>query len=245
MTEAARVRMTIPVIYEDDDILLVNKPAGMAVQGGAGVAHPLDDVLSRQVGYRVHLVHRLDRETSGLLVVAKHPAAAWEWIALIAGKRVQKTYTAYCFGLPELHGKPARTGTIAAPVTAHGREQAAVTQFFVEQTAIIPPGDGTDAPTVSRLRLVLGTGRMHQIRIHLAQAHCPIIADDRHGDFRLNKAARKSLRAKTLCLAATRITLPLGGSPRTFSVSLPPHMQTAPLADALTAPVPQRPGQSS
>ncbi|MBD5428031.1 MAG: RluA family pseudouridine synthase [Treponema sp.] len=228
--------MTIPVIYEDDDILLVNKPAGMAVQGGAGVTHPLDDVLSRQVGYRVHLVHRLDRETSGLLVVAKHPAAAREWIALIAGKHVQKTYTAYCFGVPELRGKPARTGTIVAPVTAHGREQAAVTQFFVEQTATIPPGDGTDAFTVSRLRLVLGTGRMHQIRIHLAQAHCPIIADDRHGDFRLNKAARKSLRAKTLCLAATRITLPLGGTPRTFSVSLPPHMQAAPLADALPAP---------
>lgn len=245
MTEAARGRMTIPVIYEDDDILLVDKPAGMAVQGGAGVAHPLDDVLSRQVGYRVHLVHRLDRETSGLLVVAKHPAAAREWIALIAGKHVQKTYTAYCFGLPELHGRPARTGTIAAPVTAHGREQAAVTQFFVEQTATIPPGNGTDALTVSRLRLVLETGRMHQIRIHLAQAHCPIIADDRHGDFRLNKAARKSLRAKTLCLAATHITLPLGGSPRTFSVSLPPHMQAAPLADALAAPVPHRPGQSS
>lgn len=228
--------MTIPVIYEDDDILLVDKPAGMAVQGGAGIAHPLDDELSRQVGRRVHLVHRLDRETSGLLVVAKHPAAAREWAALIAGKRVQKTYTAYCFGMPELHGKSARTGTIAAPVTAHGREQAAETRFWVEQTATIPPDDGTDALTVSRLRLVLGTGRMHQIRIHLAQAHCPIIADDRHGDFRLNKTAKKSLRIKTLCLAATRITIPLGGTPRTFSVSLPPHMQTEPLAAALAAP---------
>ncbi len=228
--------MTIPVIYEDDDILLVDKPVGMAVQGGAGVAHPLDDVLSRQVGYQVHLVHRLDRETGGLLVVAKHPAAAREWIALIAGKRVQKTYTAYCFGVPELHGKPARAGTIAAPVTAHGREQAAVTQFLVEQTVRIPPGDGMDALTVSRLRLVLGTGRMHQIRIHLAQVRCPIVADDRHGDFRLNRAAKKSLRAKTLCLAATRITIPLGGKQRTFSVSLPTHMQTGPLADAFAAP---------
>ncbi len=228
--------MTIPVIYEDDDILLVDKPAGMAVQGGAGVAHPLDDVLSRQVGYQVHLVHRLDRETGGLLVVAKHPAAAREWIALIAGKRVQKTYTAYCFGVPELHGKPARAGTIAASVTAHGREQAAVTQFLVEQTVRIPPGDGMDALTVSRLRLVLGTGRMHQIRIHLAQVRCPIVADDRHGDFRLNRAAKKSLRAKTLCLAATRITIPLGGKQRTFFVSLPPHMQTGPLADVFAAP---------
>ncbi len=228
--------MTIPVIYEDDDILLVDKPAGMAVQGGAGVAHPLDDVLSRQVGYQVHLVHRLDRETGGLLVVAKHPAAAREWIALIAGKRVQKTYTAYCFGVPELHGKSARAGTITAPVTAHGREQAAVTQFLVEQTVRIPPGDGMDALTVSRLRLVLGTGRMHQIRIHLAQVRCPIVADDRHGDFRLNRAAKKSLRAKTLCLAATRITIPLGGKQRTFFVSLPPHMQTGPLADVFAAP---------
>lgn len=228
--------MTIPVIYEDDDILLVDKPAGMAVQGGAGVAHSLDDMLSRQVGYRVHLVHRLDRETGGLLVVAKHPAAAREWTSLIAGKRVQKTYTAYCFGVPELHGKRAHAGTIADPVTAHGREQAAVTQFVVEQTVSIPPDDGTDALTVSRLRLVLGTGRMHQIRIHLAHARCPIVADDRHGDFRLNKIAKKSLRVKTLCLAATRITIPLGGTPRTFSVALPAHMQTGPLADAFAAP---------
>lgn len=214
--------MAIPVIYEDDDILLVNKPAGMAVQGGAGVAHPLDETLARQVGCPVHLVHRLDRETAGLLVVAKHPAAARAWTALIAGKQVQKTYTAFCFGEPVVDGKPSRAGTIRAAVTAHGRTQSAVTQFWVEATARLQAGEREI--TVSRLRLVLGTGRMHQIRIHLAQARCPIVADDRHGDFPLNRLARKSLGVKTLCLAATRITLPVAGTPRTFAVELPAHM---------------------
>ena len=57
-----------PVIFENDEILVVNKPCGTAVQGGKGIAHPLDDELSARLGYRIHLVHRLDKETSGLLI---------------------------------------------------------------------------------------------------------------------------------------------------------------------------------
>lgn len=226
--------MKFSVIYEDDEILLVNKPAGVSVQGGVGIAHPLDDELAKQVGYKVHLVHRLDRETSGLLVVAKHPAAAKKWISLIATKHVQKEYTALCFGRPVLNGTPAQTGTITDAVRKNGREQAAVTQFTVEETVRIPlPNPNGAEPdektlqelTVSRLHVVLGTGRMHQIRIHLAGAQCPIVADDKHGNFKLNKLAKKSLKIKTLCLAATKITLPLAEKPRTFEIDLPEHMQ--------------------
>ncbi len=231
------------IVYEDSEILLVNKPAGVPVQGGAGIAHPLDEELAKQVGYKVHLVHRLDRETSGLLVVAKNPSAAKKWIGLIAGHQVQKEYIALCFGSPVLNGKPARKGTITDSVSRQGREQSAVTHFTVEETWTVPvsqpvspdaPADSPDAPTdssvreisLSRIHLVLGTGRMHQIRIHLARAQCPIVADDKHGNFKLNKLAKKLLKAKTLCLSATRLTLPLAGKPRTFEVALPEHMQS-------------------
>ena len=208
----------IDIVYEDSEILLINKAAGVSVQGGVGIAHPLDEELAKQVGYKVHLVHRLDRETSGLLVVAKNPQAAKKWISLIAGKQVQKEYTALCFGMPVLNGKEAKKGTITDSVTKQGREQSAVTHFVVEET------QSAQGFVISRLHLVLGTGRMHQIRIHLAHAACPIIADDKHGNFKLNKLAKKMLKIKTLCLAATRITLPIGGKPRTFEVELPAHM---------------------
>ena len=69
----------ISILYEDDEILLVNKEYGVSVQGGAGIAHPLDEELSNQLGYKIFLVHRLDRETSGILIVAKNSRAASTW----------------------------------------------------------------------------------------------------------------------------------------------------------------------
>ena len=227
-----------PIVFENDEILLINKPAGVSVQGGAGISHPMDEELAKQVGYKVHLVHRLDRETSGLIVVAKNPVAAKKWISLISSHQVQKEYTALCFGVPVLRGKSAQKGTITDSVTKQGREQSAVTQFTVEKTVHIPlassqtpeQSDSSSVPpavselVVSQLHLVLGTGRMHQIRIHLAGAACPIVGDDKHGNFKLNKLAKKQLKVKMLCLAATKITLPINGNPRSFTVDLPAHM---------------------
>ena len=172
----------IPVIFENDEIFVINKPAGVAVQGGEGIAHPLDEEFSKQVGFKVYLVHRLDKETSGLMVVAKNPKAASKWIELIASKQVQKEYTAVCFGEPLINGKKQKTGTISGRVVKKNgrneREQAAVTNFTVEEvhTVEIPlssenPEEGAEKLfpiTFSKIHLKLGTGRMHQIRIHLA-----------------------------------------------------------------------------
>lgn len=88
----------IQIVYENEEILLINKEAGMSVQGGAGIAHPLDEELSKQLGYKVFLVHRLDKETSGLMVVAKSAAAANKWIGLIAGRQVKKNIRLYVLG---------------------------------------------------------------------------------------------------------------------------------------------------
>lgn len=217
----------IEILYEDEEIYVINKPFGMSVQGGVGIAHPLDEELAKQVGNKVHLVHRLDKETSGLMIVAKTPAAATKWISLISSKQVQKEYTAVCFGVPVVNGKEQNSGTIQDKVQKSGRELSAVTHFQVEETKdVVIPATETAPESVikiSRLHLKLGTGRMHQIRIHLASVKCPICADDKHGDFKMNKKAQKALKIKKLQLASTKLTIPLNHKNAVFQIDTPEH----------------------
>jgi len=217
----------IEILFEDDEIYVINKPFGMSVQGGVGIAHPLDEELAKQVGNKVHLVHRLDRETSGLMIVAKNPAAATKWIKLISSKQVQKEYTAVCFGVPFINGKEQKKGTIQDKVQKAGRELSAVTHFEVEETREVTVPATENAPEstikISRLHLTLGTGRMHQIRIHLASVKCPIAADDKHGDFKMNKKAQKALKIKKLQLASTKLTVPINHKNAVFQIELPEH----------------------
>lgn len=137
------------ILYEDNEIYLINKPAGVAVQGGEGIAHPLDDELSAQVGYRIHLVHRLDKETAGILIVAKTSEAAAKWIKLVAGPLVSKQYTAICIGEPVVNGRTAKSGTIKGIVEAHGREQSAETHFVVDKVIAVDAGGTSAAVTAT------------------------------------------------------------------------------------------------
>lgn len=217
----------IEIIYQNEQILIINKPYGMSVQGGVGIKYSLDEELAKQLGYKVYLVHRLDKETSGLMVVAKNPTAANKWISLISSKQVQKEYTAICFGVPIINGKKTLKGTITDTVEKSGKKLSAVTHFTVEETKDIVIEETQDFPAetlaISRLHLTLGTGRMHQIRIHLAKSQCPIIADDKHGNFKQNKKANKFLKIKKLQLASTKLTLPLNNKTQTFTIKLPDH----------------------
>lgn len=225
----------IPVVYENDEILLINKPAGLACQGGKGVTHSLDEELPLQTGFKIHLVHRLDKETCGLMVVAKNPAAARKWIELIASKQVKKEYAAVCFGHPVLNGKKCDKGTITDYIIKDGRKLEAVTHFKVVASKVITVPEeiaaekGIASFELTRLHLTLGTGRMHQIRIHLAKASAPIAGDDTHGNFKLNKLARKVCGIKNLLLESQTVTLPVGagGNPVTFSIDLAQHFETA------------------
>lgn len=201
----------IPVLYENDEILVINKPSGVSVQGGEGIAHPLDKELPLQLGYPVYLVHRLDKDTSGLMIVAKSSQAASRWTKLIGGKLVQKEYTALCIGK-----MPSVKGTIRTSVIQHGDEKPAVTHYEVAGEEVLE-FEGTQI-VLTKVHLKLETGRMHQIRIHLAKQNCPIAGDDRHGNFKLNKILKKAKGIKSLCLVSSRLSIPVDGKQMVLSI---------------------------
>jgi len=197
----------VPVLYADDDILIVDKPCGLAVQPGEGVRTSLVDVVERDLGFRPYLVHRLDRETAGCIVVARSPRAAARVSELLGGRGTVKTYRALVAGLPS----PA-TGAYRDAVRVRGRELSAETRYRV----------ALGGERFSLVEAELGTGRNHQVRLHFAAAGHPILGDDRHGDFALNRALGKELGVKKLMLYAWRLILPL--SPPVEAVAaLPPH----------------------
>ena len=228
----------IPIIYENDEIIIINKPAGLAVQGGNGVVHSVDRDFAEQLGYKIYLVHRLDKDTCGLMIVAKNPVAAGKWTKLIGSKVARKEYVALCAGR-----MPSKSGVIKEDVVQHGDTKAAVTHYKVEKewtvnTEEIPKQVRDDSHPaeldsarhaelvsasipLSLIRLTLETGRMHQIRIHLAKNGCPIAGDDQHGNFKMNKLLKKVCKIKRLQLAAVRLTIPLEGKDKTFEVPVP------------------------
>ena len=222
----------IPIIYEDSEIFVINKRQGLAVQGGAGISHSVDSDLAAQVGQKIYLVHRLDKETSGLLVCAKNPRAAAKWARILGAKAAEKEYKALCFG----EMKNPR-GKICSDIVERGVKKRAETFYETEKVFEIPwedteenfeKRDGNNAESkfsagvlprkISLLRLRLGTGRTHQLRIHLAAEGVPICGDDKHGDFAANRLLKKKFGIKRLCLCAFRLTLPLAEGRRTFEI---------------------------
>lgn len=211
---------SIPILYENDEILVINKPAGLAVQGGNGISHSLDKDFSQLLGYKIFLVHRLDKDTSGLMIVAKSAFAANKWTKLIGSKVAKKEYVALCAGKLK-----AESGVIKEDLVQHGESKNAVTYYNVEEqwNVAISPEFSQDVQNVplTLVRLKLETGRMHQIRIHLAKQNCPIAGDDQHGNFKINKLLKKQLKVKRLMLASVKLTLPLDGKDKVFEIPLP------------------------
>ena len=244
----------IPIIYENEEIIVINKAAGMPVQGGEKIVHSLDRELSVQMGYKIYLVHRLDKDTSGLMIVAKSSAAANKWIKLISSHQVKKEYKAVCIGKPK-----SSSGKIKENIEEFGVKKFAVTEYRLEKSFFVSPkkkpADSSDSVEnvsgkpleknqkiaaqpeksgglqncekieLSLVHLKLETGRMHQIRIHLAKSGCPIAGDDKHGNFRLNKVLRKIAGVKSLLLCSFRLVLPLDEGKREFEIDLPSHIK--------------------
>ncbi|MDR0731981.1 MAG: RluA family pseudouridine synthase [Treponema sp.] len=199
----------IEVLFENGDCLVLNKPAGLAVQGGQGVKISLDRILEAEFTPRPLLVHRLDQDTSGLILAAKTREAAARFSALFAGRYrsagaggaaegIRKVYLAVCAGLPE----PAR-GIIRLALEMRNGARESRTRYRVLGSLPLPGGG-----ECSRLELELETGRTHQIRRHLAYTGHPIPGDDKYGDFSLNKALRRAMGLKRLLLHAFRLHIP-------------------------------------
>ena len=192
----AAERIPLAVVYEDEALIVVDKPAGLVVHPGAGnrsgtlvnalIAHCGDSLSGIGGVARPGIVHRLDKETSGLLVVAKQDRAHTGLAAQFAdhGRKgpLVRAYQALVWGAPE-----RRTGTVDAPIgrSPRNREKMAivtnggrraVTHYTVAETF----GDGT-APAAARLDCRLETGRTHQIRVHLAAMQHPLIGDRGYG----------------------------------------------------------------
>lgn len=206
----------IQILFENEEILVINKPAGLAVQGGENISHSLDKDFSQELGYKIFLVHRLDKETCGLMIVAKTSVAAGKWTKLISSKMVRKEYIALCAGTMK-----QKKGIIDENLIQHGEAKNAITNYFVEEEKSFPVTDGS--VTISKIRLLLQTGRMHQIRIHLSKQGCPICMDDQHGNFKVNKILKKELKIKRMLLASVKLTIPMDGKEKVFEIPLPEH----------------------
>ena len=208
----------IPLVYENDEIFIIDKPAVLAVQVWQGIVHSVDRDFAEQTGQKVFLVHRLDKDTSGLMIVAKNSPAAGKWTKIISSKIARKEYVALCAGR-----MPAKSGVIKEDVIQHGESKAAVTHYRVEKEWTVPyeNENGAGEIPLCLIRLQLETGRMHQIRIHLAKNNCPIAGDDQHGNFKVNKLLKKICKIKRLQLAAVKLTIPLEGKEMVFEIEIP------------------------
>jgi 23S rRNA pseudouridine955/2504/2580 synthase len=192
-----------PIVHEDASILVVDKPAGVAVHGGSGVSYGVIESLraSRPQTKFLELAHRLDRDTSGLLIVCKKRSALVELHRQLREGEVEKIYAAIVKGVPEraafeidepLHKYVTGAGERRVSVKEGG--MTALTRVKVAQK-------GREA---SLLEIRLLTGRTHQIRVHLAHAGHPVLGDDKYGDFELNRALAKQ-GVKRLFLHARKL----------------------------------------
>ena len=189
----------IDILHEDDFAIVVNKPAGLAVQGGEGVKSSLDKLLAEIRSPPPLLVHRLDKDTSGVLLAAKSREAAARFSRLLgADRKAVKLYTAVCSGCPSKD-----EGIIKEELFINGRAKKSETSYRVIKSGILMPSQCK----FSVMELELGTGRMHQIRRHLAMTGNPVLGDDKYGDFSLNKKLRREAGLKRLLLHASRLII--------------------------------------
>ena len=190
----------LEILFEDENVIIINKPAGLAVQGGEGVKTSLDKILAEIRDPTPLLVHRLDKDTSGILLAAKGREAASLYSSLMGkNKKAVKQYTAVCSGCPK-----QETGVITEKLNIRGNMKKSETKYKVIKKGKLPTPLLDEEYSV--LEIELCTGRMHQIRRHLAMKGNPVLADDKYGDFSLNKKLRKA-GIKRLLLHASRLVI--------------------------------------
>jgi len=227
-----------PVLFEDDHLLALDKPAGVAVHGGSGVASGVIEQLrrARPEARFLELVHRLDRETSGVLLLAKRRSALTrlqdQFRARGADKAVGKTYLALVSG-----AWPESRKVIDVPLhkflTAEGERRVRRTDAddAQGQRAITLVKVARRLAGFTLLEVTIKTGRTHQIRVHLAGEGHPIAGDDKYGDFDLNRRLARGevlpVRLDRMFLHAWRLRVqhPATGDELAFEAALPAECQ--------------------
>ncbi len=227
--EAAVPAREFAAVYEDEAMLVINKPAGVAVHGGSGVDFGVIEQLrrARPQAKFLELAHRLDRETSGLLIVGKKRAALTRLHDLFRDGGIDKRYLALVKGrwrdklrnvkLP-LHKYLTAEGERRVRVDPQGKEAHSIMRLQGRWPS--PLGE------FSLLEVELRTGRTHQIRVHLAHLGFPILGDEKYGDFALNKDLQKAgLKRMFLHAAAMRLPHPLNGEKLDLAAPLPAELE--------------------
>lgn len=210
----------LAVLFEDEELLVVDKPAGLPAQPGEKVGHSVLSIVQRDRGFVPLPLHRLDKETAGCMALAKTAAAASRFAALFAAREVGKFYKAVCAGQPlQDKGVYSDALVVAGKTLRAATRYRCLARFGARQDASLDARPG-EAPPYSLLELELESGRTHQIRRHMAMHGHPVLGDDKYGDFALNRSLKKSAGLKHLLLWAWKLQLP-GYSPL-FS-ALPPH----------------------
>ncbi|GGF63383.1 pseudouridine synthase [Azorhizobium oxalatiphilum] len=224
-TDAEFIRSII--LFEDKDVMVLNKPAGIAVQGGSGTFRHIDGMLEAftdKSGQKPRLVHRIDKDTAGCLLIAKNRLSAAQLAKNFRSRDARKVYWALVPGVPK--PRQGRISTYLAReeseermrVARHGEEDAshAITYYAVVEQA---------AQRLSWLSLKPVTGRTHQIRAHLAHIHHPIVGDPKY--FNIENWEFPGGLQNKLHLLARRLIIPhpRGNGMIDVSAPLPPHMQ--------------------
>lgn len=220
---------SFPVLFEDSHLLVIDKPAGVAVHGGSGVAFGVIEQLrqARPEARFLELVHRLDRETSGILLLAKKRSALVGLHEQIRGNAMDKRYFACVAGHVANARQHARFPLFKYS-TPDGERRVRVQADGLPSHTVF--NRVAAFPDFTLLEAELKTGRTHQIRVHLAHLGFPIVGDDKYGDFALNKALARSGAVpgiKRMFLHAHRLgfTHPGTGEPLTVSAPLPPECE--------------------
>lgn len=216
------------VLYKDPNIIIINKPSGLPVQGGSKVKKSVDDMLGGlmfNAKERPKLVHRLDKDTSGILVIARNAKAAARLAQMFAGKDIEKTYMAL------VHGRPLQAvGTIDYRLlkAVHGEnsyERVAVDEEEGKYAKTEYRVCESLARRFALMELKPLTGRTHQLRVHMQAIGCPIVGDEKYGGGEM-QAADVGI-SEGLHLHARRVVIPAFGGGKKIDVTapFPPHMK--------------------
>ncbi len=220
-----------PVVFEDDHLLVIDKPAGVAVHGGSGVSYGVIEALrrARPTAKFLELVHRLDKETSGLLMIAKKRSALTALQDQLRERETGKTYAALVWGV-----WPEKLKVIDVPLVKFvggdgerwvrpGKPDEEDAKRSISLVKVV-----SRTPRFTLLDVTIKTGRTHQIRVHLQQAGCPIVGDPKYGDFERNRAlARGPEKFDRMFLHARRLrfTHPATGAEMELEAPLPPECE--------------------